>query len=75
MEIQIQAFFIALNKENNKEGTKFKVDNHVRISKYKNNFTKFFVPNWSEEVFVIKKAKSTVPWTYVISDHSGEEIV
>ena len=30
--------------------------------------------NWSEEVFVIKKVKNTVPWTYVINDLSGEEI-
>ena len=29
---------------------------------------------WSEEVFVIKKVKNTVPWTYVISDLNGEEI-
>ena len=33
------------------------------------------VPNWSEEVFVIKKVKNTTPWTYVISDYNGEEIV
>ena len=33
------------------------------------------VPNWSEEVFVIKKIKSTFPWTYVISDLKGKEIV
>ena len=32
------------------------------------------MPNWSEEVFVIKKAKSTIPWTYVINDLNGEEI-
>ena len=32
-------------------------------------------PNWSEEVFVIKKVKSTAPWTYVINDLNGEEIV
>ena len=31
--------------------------------------------NWSEEVFVIKKVKNTVPWTYVISDLKGEEII
>ena len=31
--------------------------------------------NWSEEVFVIKKVKSTAPWTYVINDLNGEEIV
>ena len=47
--------YIDFNKENNKEGPKFKIDNHVRISKYKNIFTKGYVPNWSEEVFVIKK--------------------
>ena len=26
-------------------------------------------------VFVIKKAKNTVPWTYSINDLDGEEIV
>ena len=36
---------------------------------------KVCVPNWSEEVFVIKKNKNTVQWTYVISDLKGEEIV
>ena len=49
------------NKENNKEGSKFKVCGHVRISKYKNIFAKGYVANWSEEVFVIKKVKNTVP--------------
>ena len=33
------------------------------------------VPNWNEEVFVIKKVKNTVSCTYVISDLNGEEIV
>ena len=33
------------------------------------------MPNWSEEVFVIKKVKNTVPWTYVINDLTGEEII
>ena len=33
------------------------------------------VPNWSEEVFVIKKIKSTFSWTYVISYLKGKEIV
>ena len=43
------------NKENNKEGRKFKVRDHVRISKHKNLFANGYVPNWSEEVFVITK--------------------
>ena len=34
---------------------KFKVDDHVRISKYKKHFAKAITPNWSEEVFLIKK--------------------
>ena len=45
-----------------------------RISKYKNIFAIGYVPNWSEEIFVIKKVKNTVPWTYAISDLNGEEI-
>ena len=42
----------------------FKVVDHVRISKYKNIFAKGNTPNQSEELFVIKKGKNTVPWTY-----------
>ena len=44
------------------------------MSKYKNIFAKGYVPNWSKEVFVIKKV-NTGPWTYSISDLNGEEIV
>ena len=35
---------------------------------------KGYTPNWSEEVFVIKKIKNAVPWTYVINDLNSEEI-
>ena len=61
-------------KEVNDNDPKFKAGDHVRISKYKNIFAKGYTPNWSEEVFVIKKIKNTVPWTYVIDDLYGEEI-
>ena len=54
---------------------KFKIGDIVRISKYKNIFAKGYVANWSEDLFQIKKVKNTVPWTYVISDLNGEEIV
>ena len=33
------------------------------------------IPEWSEEVFLIKKVKNTVPWIYVISHLKDEEIV
>ena len=55
-------------KESNYKDPKFKVGDHVRISKYKNIFAKEYMPNWSEEIFVIKKTKNTVPWTYVCCD-------
>ena len=54
--------------------TIFKIGDIVRISKYKNIFGKGFVPNWSEEFFVIKKVKKIVPRTYVINDLKGQEI-
>ena len=62
------------NEDFNKKDPKFKVGDHVRISKYKNIFAKGYTPNWSEEVFVINKIKNTVPWTYAINDLNGEEI-
>ena len=59
---------------NNKDPN-FKVGDNVRISKYKNIFAKGYTPNWSEEVFLIKKVKNSVSWTYVISDLKGEDVV
>ena len=64
--------YIDSSKEINNKDPKFKIGDIVRISKYKNIFAKGYVPNWSEEVFVIKKVRNTVPWTYVISDLKGE---
>ena len=67
--------YIDFNKEVNDKDPKFKVGDHVRISKYKNIFTKGYTSKCSEEVFVIKKLKNKVPWTYVINDLKGEEII
>ena len=58
---------LILKKEVNDKDPKFKVGDHVRISKYKNIFAKEYTPNRSEEVFVIKKGKNT--------DLNGEEII
>ena len=65
--------YINTKKEINNKDPKFKVGDRVRISKYRNIFAKGYTPNWSEEVFVIKKVKNTVPWTYVINDLNGEK--
>ena len=67
--------YINTSKEINNKDPKFKVGDRVRISKYKNIFAKGYMPNWSEEVFVIKKIKNTILWTYVINDLNDEEII
>ena len=67
--------YIDFKKEVNDKDPKFKVADHERISKYKNIFAKGYAPNWSEEVFVVRKIKKTVPWTYLINDLMGEEII
>ena len=64
--------YINSSKEINDKDPKSKIGDIVRISKYKNIYSKSYVPNWSEEVLVIKKVKSTVPWTFVISHLKGE---
>ena len=61
-------------QEDNKEDPKFEVGECVRISKYKNIFTKGNIPNLSGEDFAFKKNKNTVPWTYVISGLNGEKL-
>ena len=66
--------YINTDKEINNKDPQFKVGDHIRISKYKNIFAEGYTPNWSEEVFVIKKVKNTVLWTYVINDLNGEKI-
>ena len=67
--------YINTSKESNNKDPKFKVGDYVKISKYKNIFAKGYMPNWSEEVFIIKKVKNTILWTYVINDLIGEEII
>ena len=67
--------YINTGKEVNDKDPKFKVGDHVRISKYKSIFAKGYTPNWSEEIFVIKKINNTVRWTYVINDLNGKEII
>ena len=53
--------YINIGKEVNDKYPKFKVGDHVRISKYKNSFAKGYTRTWSEEIFAIRKMKNTVP--------------
>ena len=67
--------YIDFEKEVNDKDLKFKVGDHLRISKYKNIFAKGYTSNWSEEDFVDSKIKNTAPWTYVINDLNSEKII
>ena len=69
-----QTHIVTLVKKINNKDPKSEVSDIVRISKHKNIFAKGYTPNWSDEVFVIKKVKNTVPWIYVINDLNGHEI-
>ena len=53
---------------------KFEVNDRVRITKYKNIFSKGYTKNWSREIFIINFVLKTNPWLYKIKDLNGEEI-
>ena len=67
--------YIDLNVRKNDEDPKFEVGDHVRILKYKRILYKRLHSKLVWSSFYDKKDKNTVPWTYVISDLNGEEIV
>ena len=67
--------YIGFKKEVNDKNPKFKVGDQVRISKYKNIFAKGYMPYSSQEIFIIKKIRNTVPWTYVLNDLNCEKII
>ena len=51
------------------------VKDRVRISKYKRTLLdKGYMPNWSEEVFVIVGIQQTNPTTCIIKDYNNEII-
>ena len=66
--------YIDYIKECNNKDPKFRVGDHVRISKYKDNFAEGYTPNWSEEILSLKKLKILFHG-HVINDLNGEEII
>ena len=53
---------------------KFSVGDRVRISKKRKDFTKGYLPNFTEEVFIVDKVLETAPPTYVLKDLNSETI-
>lgn len=63
------------NRTNHLKKPKLCVGDNVRISKYKGCFNKGYTPNWSTEIFVIKKVNNTIPVTYLIEDSRHQPIL
>uniref|UniRef100_A0A6V7KMA4 Chromo domain-containing protein n=2 Tax=Bracon brevicornis TaxID=1563983 RepID=A0A6V7KMA4_9HYME len=59
---------------NGTKNVKFKVGDHVRISKYKTVFEKGYTPNWTTEIFKIIKIQNTNPTTYSLEDGNKERV-
>lgn len=53
---------------------KFKIGDFVRLSKHKKVFEKGYTPNWTTELFKVKKIQYTHPITYLLVDLDGREI-
>lgn len=53
---------------------RFKVDDHVRISKYKTIFTKGYLPNYTEEIFKVQEVIYTKPFVYKLVDLLKEDV-
>ena len=61
--------------ETNPIAPKFKVNDRVRNTKYKNIFSKGFIENWSREIFIINFALKINPWPYKFKDLNKEKII
>ena len=60
--------------ETNFKAPKFKVNDRVRITKYKNISSKGYTENWSGKMFMINSVLKTFPWAYKIKDLNREKI-
>ena len=71
----INADYSALTEinETNSKAPELKVNDRVRITKYKNIFSRHYNGNWSKEIFIIDSALKTNPWTYKFKDLNKEK--
>ncbi|XP_049826251.1 uncharacterized protein LOC126266390 [Aethina tumida] len=56
-------------------GSKFKVGDKVRVSKYREAFNKGYTPNWSNEIFTVEKVNLTHSTTYILQDDHQDRIM
>ena len=73
----INANYSALTEkiEANLKAPKFKTNDRVRITKYKNIFSNAYLENWSRGVFIVDSVSKTNPWTYKVKDLNRVKII
>ena len=73
----INADYSALteNIESNPKAPKFKVNDRVRITKYKNVFSKGYIENWLRVIFIVDSILKTNLWAYKVKDLNGQKII
>ena len=73
----INADYSALTEKiaTNSKPPNFKVNTRVRITKYRNIFSKGYTENWSREIFIINSVLKTNPWTYKNKDLNREKTI
>ena len=59
--------------ETNPKAPKFQVNDRVRITKYKNIFSKDYTENWTRVILFIDSVLKTNPYTYKIKDLIGKQ--
>lgn len=77
-EKNVQSLLRSVYKDNNtlnlSEESIFKINDYVRISKFKTLFEKGYTPKWTTEIFRVTKVLPTNPITYRLSDLDDNEI-
>ena len=66
--------YVDFGEESSNKDSNLKLVFMLELKKNKNIFAKGYAPDWSGEIFVIKKIKNRVPWKYVGNNLKGKEI-
>lgn len=64
--------FDGILKNVKRRQARFQVGDYVRLSKYRKHFDKGYTPNWTAEIFKVRKVQyNTNPITYLLSDYEN----
>ena len=73
--INTDYFALTEKIETNLKAPRFKVSVRVRVTKYKNIFSKGYTENWSRGIFILDSLLKTNSWTYKIKGLNGEKVI